>query len=177
MRVTRTLALLGLLIALVMAAGATAGVSRSVQRCKIAHPAVLFVIPDDWACETGDPTGLRFEAMAPSKTAFIDLYTAPQSASLPTLLSDALKRHGLEKRGSELSTNVAYGTVAGQRTFEYTAHVSGVFDNAESGELRYSIYSLTRNGVIYVFAYSSVDPWATKDEPDFATFIGSLHFP
>jgi hypothetical protein len=176
MRVTRALTLFAVVAALVMATGAAPGAARSAQRCKIAHPTVLFVIPDDWACEAGYPTGLRFEAMAPSKTAFIDLYTAPQGASLPTLLITALKRHGLAKRGSQLSTSVSYGTVDGQRTFEYTARVSGVFDNFESGELRYSIYSLTRDGVMYVLAFSGVDPWATKDEPDFAAFIGSLRF-
>jgi hypothetical protein len=114
--------------------------------------------------------------MAPSQTAFIDVYTAPQNANVNALVTNAVRRHGLASGGTHPVVSSKRTTVAGQPAVAITVHYPGAFDNFEKGEIRYSIAVLTRKGVTYVFAFSSVDPWATQDAPKFAAFLRSLRF-
>jgi hypothetical protein len=154
----------------------SADARAQIQHCRIAKPSVSFVVPDDWACLPGGVRGLRFEVRAPGRIGFIDIYTARSRASLEGLLNQAVNAHAIASAGSSPKVTSTHVTVAGRPATVYAVRFPGVFDEGASGEIRDSIYAFTRSGTAYVIEYSSIDPWATRNKPDFSAFIGSLHF-
>jgi hypothetical protein len=169
-------ALSSLIVIVAAAATATQVEAHGLQRCKIADRSVSFIIANNWACEAGYVSGLEFEAVAPGETAYIDLYTAPRGASVKTLVTKAIKAHGLTSGGAPPRPTLGQASVAGRPATTYALHFRGVFNNAQAGEISDSIYALTSGGVPYVILYSGVGPWAVTDHAAFAAFLHSLRF-